>query len=56
MVIQHVKVHVGTDGNECEDALIKEGAKLRFQLMEDEAEDGWFTRAVAMYWGNRKPI
>ena len=55
VVVQHVKAHNGTVGNERADALAKEGAKLRFKLMERAAEPGWFTYAVSLYWGNRKP-
>lgn len=39
VVVQHVKAHAGTVINERVDAaLLKEGAKLRFKLMEEAAE------------------
>ena len=42
-------------GNERADALAKEGAKLRFDLMELAAPHStWFHEALALYWSNRK--
>ena len=52
--VKHVKAHDGDHGNERADALAKEGSKLRFDLMNLAAPDGWFTEALARYWGNRK--
>ena len=40
--------------NTSADALAKEGSKLRFDLMNLAAPDGWFTETLARYWGNRK--
>ena len=51
--VMHVKAHVGQHGNERADKLAKEGAELRFKLMELEAPAGWFHRALDAYWGNR---
>ncbi len=33
---------------------MKEGAKLRFELMELEAPKDWFRKSLERYWGNRK--
>ena len=53
MVIRHVKAHNGTHGNERADNLAKEGAELRFKLMELAAPHDWFRRSVERYWENR---
>ena len=51
----HVKAHGGSQGNERADKLVKEGAKLRFDLMELAApHNTWFHQALALYWSNRK--
>ena len=51
----HVKAHNGSHGNERADALAKEGAKLRFDLMDLAApHNTWFHEALALYWSNRK--
>ena len=53
--VKHVQAHAGKHGNERADTLAKEGSKLRFDLMNLAALDGWFTEALTRYWGNRKP-
>ena len=53
VVVRHVKAHNGTHGNERADKLTKEGAKLRFKLMELAAPHDWFRRSVEEYWANR---
>ena len=50
----HVKAHVGTEGNERDDKLAKEGAKLCFDLMEKAAPMNWYQNSLHTYWGNRK--
>ena len=51
----HVKAHDGSQGNERADKLAKEGAKLRFDLMElTGPHNTWFHQALALYWSNRK--
>ena len=45
----HVRAHAGTKGNERADALVKRGSKLRFDLMELETPDGWFTASLERY-------
>ena len=52
----YVKVHDGSHGNERADMLVKEGVKLRFELMERAApHDTWYHEALARYyWANRK--
>ena len=54
-MVKHVRAHAGEHGNERADVLVKEGAKLRFDLMQLVTPDGWFKEALARYWGNRKP-
>ena len=39
--------------NERADCLAKDGAKLRFKLMELAAPHDWFRRSVEDYWANR---
>ena len=51
--ILHVKAHAGQRGNERADKLAKEGAKLRFDLMNKSQPEGWFQRALKCYWDNR---
>ena len=53
--MMHVRAHAGTKGNERADALAKRGSKLRFDLMELETPDGWFTASLERYWQNRRP-
>ena len=55
VAVMHVKAHDGSQGNERADKLAKEGAKLRFDLMELAApHNTWFHQALALYWSNRK--
>ena len=55
VVVMYVKAHDGSHGNERADKLAKEGAKLRFDLMELAApHDTWYHEALALYWTNRK--
>ena len=55
VAVMHVKAHNGSHGNERADALVKEGAKLRFDLMDLAApHNTWFHEALALYWSNRK--
>ena len=53
--IRYVKAHDGSVGNERADALAKLGAALRFKLMNRQGPHDWFKKALAQYWGNRKP-
>ena len=55
VLVQHVKAHDGTEGNERADALAKMGAKLHFNLLVQQQPQGWFQRAIKLYWGNRRP-
>ena len=51
----YVKFHDGSHGNERADQLVKEGAKLRFELMEMTApHETWYHETLARYWTNRK--
>ena len=46
----YVKVHDGSHGNERADKLIKEGVKLRFELMEMTAShETWYHEALDRY-------
>ena len=48
--VLHVKAHDGSHGNERADKLVKEGVKLRFDLMELAApHNTWFHQALALY-------
>ena len=49
--VAHVSTHVGVHDNERADTLAKQGAELRFKLMELEVSNGWFQNALGRYWG-----
>ena len=52
----HVKAHDGEADNERADDLAKLGAKLRFELMRDQANSpNWFKKSLKLYWNNRRP-
>ena len=48
--------HDGDVGNERADKLAKQGSKLRFELMRDQASSpNWFKKSLYKYWNNRRP-
>ena len=51
--VMHVKAHAGTHGNERADSLAKEGAELRFKLVELAMPNEWFQSTLNKYWTNR---
>ena len=54
--VMHVKAHDGDVGNERADKLAKQGSKLRFELMRDQASSpNWFKKSLYKYWNNRRP-
>ena len=52
IILMHVRSHTGVDGNEQADKLAEKGSRLRFELMEGEAPEGWFQDALKRYWDN----
>ena len=46
-------MHSGNHGNERADKLVKQGAELRFKLMQLAAPNDWFRKSVELYWDNR---